>query len=268
MVFSKTIPTDEVLRHNYGNYPRIHGISETTKKRFQEILDKLEPYRKTNKMLDVGCGEGFFLVEALKRGWDVYGTEFNPAYIEDGKKKGIRMFAGKIGSIEFEHSFFDVIISIEVLEHLQQPAADILQFNKLLREGGAVYVTTPNFNALSRRMLGAHWSIISYPDHLCYFTSATLNFLMKTHGFNNLYIKTEGISIDRISQFLRNKKTAVTTTENRTVRSLDQHLQEKFENRYFLRIMKKIINRVLTFTGSGDGIKALFIKTKSITIPE
>src|SRR5438477_307238 len=67
-VFSKLIPTEQELSDYYKAYPYFNSISPVTIKRFNELLDQLEKYRKTNNILDVGCGEGFFLEEAMKRG--------------------------------------------------------------------------------------------------------------------------------------------------------------------------------------------------------
>ena len=75
-VFSEKICSPKTLIEHYTNYPREHYISPITIANYNKLLDKFEKYRKTNNLLDVGCGSGYFLVEAQKRGWHVFGTEY------------------------------------------------------------------------------------------------------------------------------------------------------------------------------------------------
>ncbi|MFN8145386.1 MAG: class I SAM-dependent methyltransferase [Bacteroidia bacterium] len=261
-VFTRIIPTEERLIWIYKNYPRVPAVSETTKKRYHEILDKLESFRKTNRLIDVGCGEGFFLVEAKKRGWDVYGTEYSSVYIEDCSRKGIQMFQGELGNVPLEPGSFDVIVTIEVFEHLRNPLNETILFNKMLRDGGALYLTTPNFNALSRYILKKNWSIICFPDHLFYFTPKSLNHLLQRNGFKKKYLITEGISVERIRQYLRKRKGNAPAKIPGQV-SLDLVWQAEIEKRTGLRILKKIVNTILKVTGTGDGMKSLFVKNNT-----
>src|SRR5688572_25191665 len=90
-VFSKKKPTDHELERHYSLYPRSGAISSITIKRYHQLLDKFEKYRVTNNLIDVGCGDGFFLETAKKRGWNVYGTEFTDEAIEVCERKGISM---------------------------------------------------------------------------------------------------------------------------------------------------------------------------------
>ncbi len=90
-VFSKKIPTSDELIKHYSNYGRNDYLSPITVKRYNELLDYFEKYRKTNKILDVGCGIGYFLEEAKKRNWEVYGTEYTDVAIDICTSKGISM---------------------------------------------------------------------------------------------------------------------------------------------------------------------------------
>jgi len=77
-VYMEKIPTIEDLNSHYEtySYSSEQYLSPLTIESYNVLLDEFEKYRKTNKILDVGCGRGFFLTQAKKRGWEVYGTEY------------------------------------------------------------------------------------------------------------------------------------------------------------------------------------------------
>ena len=59
-VFCEPIPSIEELEKHYKGCGRNDYLSPIAIKRYHEILDSFEPYRKTNKLIDVGCGIGYF----------------------------------------------------------------------------------------------------------------------------------------------------------------------------------------------------------------
>jgi 23S rRNA U2552 (ribose-2'-O)-methylase RlmE/FtsJ len=85
------IPSDQELIDYYANYGSVDSISEITVRRYHELLDKFEAFRKNNKIIDVGCGRGHFLKVAKERGWDVHGTEFSDQLVEHGRTLGIEI---------------------------------------------------------------------------------------------------------------------------------------------------------------------------------
>ncbi|REJ82296.1 MAG: class I SAM-dependent methyltransferase [Bacteroidetes bacterium] len=257
MVFHRHVVPEEILQKHYTAYPESDLPSDVTVKRYNEILDRLEHQRKNNTILDVGCGEGYFLEEALKRGWDAYGTEYAERYVKNCSDKGIKMRSGKLQVQDFKDLKFDVICSFEVIEHIQNPQEEIRIFNKLLRDGGIVYLTTPNFNSISRNLLGEKWNIISVPDHLAYYTPKTLTRLFKECGFRKLQIKTEGISISRLKSSVSKSENVFSGTAGI---SEDRRIQEKAENSLLWKLAKSTINGILNLSGKGDNLKSYFIK--------
>ena len=173
-VFSQKAPTQEELTTHYQGYGRNDHLSPITVKRYQELLDQLEKYRKTNRLIDVGCGIGYFLDEAKKRGWEVYGTEFTDEAVQICRDKGIQITKGKLDTTNYKEGMFDVITSFEVIEHINNPVEEVRDFSNILRKGGVVYATTPNFNSLLRYRLKSAYNIICYPEHLSYYTPKTI----------------------------------------------------------------------------------------------
>lgn len=254
-VFCEPIPTAIELEKHYENYGRNDYLSPLTIKRYNELLDKFEKFKKNGKILDVGCGIGYFLDVAKKRGWEVYGTEYTDEAINICKNKGINMKEGKLNPGNYNLEEFDIITSFEVLEHINNPIEEISNFNQLLRKGGLVYLTTPNFNSFSRYYLKSNYNVITYPEHLSYYTPKTLKYLFKKLKFKVLKIETTGVSVTRIktSKGLSNQAFI-------SEKSDDEVLRNKIEKNFILKVFKTIVNFILSLLGKGNSLKGWFIK--------
>ena len=254
-IFCELIPTELELEKHYENYGRNDYLSPLTIKRYHEILDSFERNRKTNKLIDVGCGIGYFLEEAKKRGWEVYGTEFTDEAIEICSKKGIKMNKGVLNPNNYDSQEFDVITSFEVIEHINNPQEELANFYKILRKGGLVYCTTPNFNSLLRYRLKEKYNVLCYPEHLSYYTPKTLKYVFEKEGFRTKNIKATGISLTRL-------KTSKATSNQELISqtSDDEVMRNKLETSVILKSVKIFLNWNLTFFGVGDALKGTFIK--------
>lgn len=254
-VFTKKIPTDQELEEHYEGYGRNDYLSPITIKRYNELLDYFEKFRKNNKILDVGCGIGYFLEEAKKRGWTVYGTEYTQEACAICISKNISMQKGELEENNYPLNSFDVITSFEVIEHINNPILELSKFYNLLRKGGLVYITTPNFNSLLRYRLKAEYNVICYPEHLSYYTPRTIRLLMKKTGFKTQKILTTGISLTRL-------KTSKTKVKEGYIakNSSDEKIRNSMEKNRFLQLFKWTLNSLLTFFGKGDALKGYFIK--------
>lgn len=250
-VFSERIATDRELQEHYGKYTRANAISDITIKRYRELLDKLEPYRKTDNLLDVGCGDGHFLAVAKDRGWKAHGTEYTSEAVKICEAKGIKMFHGSLQSAPFTPAEFDVITSFEVIEHVQYPREEARAMFLLLRPGGACYLTTPNFNSVSRMLMGPRWNVIEYPEHLGYFTRSSLKRLYVDSGFSYLKSLSTGFSLDRARAGWSNSPTKP---------GMDESIRQGMESNAAISGLKRLANFVLNITSAGDSLKAFFIK--------
>jgi len=257
-VFSKKTPSKEELIDYYSNnYSRTSYLSPITIKRYNEILDRFEPYRKTGKLLDVGAGYGFFMEIAKQRGWDAHGTELTDEAVNYCRSKGLKMFQGDFQDLGIEKDTYDIIVSIEVIEHLNTPIEFVKTAHDVLRDGGLFYLTTPNFNSILRYRLKEQYNVIEYPNHLCYYTNKTLRKLYTEHGFTPLQLKTTGISLTRLRTSKdRDKNSGEFVCET----SDDEILRFKIERNPALRALKYSTNTMLNTFSVGDSLKALFVK--------
>jgi len=139
------------------------------------------------KMLEVGTGAGFFLKAAQRAGWQVQGIEISDEAIAFARNRlGLEVAqlpAEQLGSLA---DSFDVVVMFEVIEHLFEPRLVLEAVQHLLRPGGALVISTPNFDALSRFALGNSWAVLSPGEHLYYFTHKTLAALLVGCGFTSI----------------------------------------------------------------------------------
>lgn len=255
-VYSTQIPSDAELEAYYSNdYELTEFFSPITAKRYHAILDGFDHLKQTNNLLDIGAGNGFFAEIAIQRGWSVYGTELTDETINIAAQKGVKMAKGKLENLDFEPNSFDVVVCIEVIEHVSFPKSFVSEIHTILRKGGVVYITTPNFNSLSRRRLKSHYDVINYPNHLSYFTSKTLTKLLNAHGFAKESLKTTGMSRTRRKTSLgKSNQAFVSETSD------DEILRHRIEKSWVLRTLKASVNCFLGLFRLGDSLKAAFIK--------
>jgi SAM-dependent methyltransferase len=148
------------------------------------------------RLLEIGCGEGWFLKAASGAGYDVRGLEFS----DYGLKRFNPELAGRVqfgdafealDRLIDETSAFDVCVMEHVLEHVLDPEALLARLPSILRPGGAVAITVPNdFSAvqLKGEALGHidHPFWVAPPQHLNYFNSESLPRLLARMGFEVL----------------------------------------------------------------------------------
>ncbi|MFZ5553499.1 MAG: class I SAM-dependent methyltransferase [Bacteroidota bacterium] len=254
-VFTERIPSPEELQKHYAGYLSISQLSPVTALRYNELLSEFEKFRNTSRILDVGCGNGLFLEVAKKRNWQVFGTEFTEENVMRCREKGITVFKGDITENNFEKESFDVVVSFEVLEHINNPVAYATSIRQLLRKGGMFYFTTPNFNALNKYLLGSKWNIVEYPEHLGYFTKRTAVKLFTSCGFEKEKIMTTGINLHRYQSSLQQH-----TLPQENHETPDELLRKKIESRKLLKFAKSIINFFLDKTSLGDSLKGYFVR--------
>lgn len=252
-VFCEKKPTEQELINHYNGYPRNSSISPITIKRYNELLDNFESYRKTNNIIDIGCGDGYFLEIAKQRGWNVYGTEFTDVAIQVCSEKEILMQKGVLNSSNYRSIEFDVVTSFEVIEHINNPKTEVISIKEILRNGGLFYFTTPNFNSISRLILKEQWICIEYPEHLSYYTSKTINHLLISNGLVKLKIETTGIHINNIIK-------SFGSNAGKSTGKIEEDLRVKTETKLLFKILKKIINTILNVFKRGDSMKGWYVK--------
>lgn len=138
------------------------------------------------RLLDVGCGTGEFLVRMRDAGWEVSGIDPNAASVAVAREKGLDVQQSGLHEARLEERSFDAITLNHVIEHLHDPLGAIARCRALLRRGGALWIATPNIDALGHRRFGPHWFGLDPPRHIVLFTPRALEGLLRREGFTDL----------------------------------------------------------------------------------
>lgn len=263
LTFSRQRPTEQELEAHYSGYGDWPD-SALTRQRYREVLARLEPYRSRGRIFEMGCGAGYFLEEAAAAGWEPHGSTVGALSVEMCRAKGLDVLNAADAVSSMPDGHFDVATAFEVVEHLRDPAVEAQLLARIIRPGGLLYCTTPNFDSLSRRILGPSWRVIDYPEHLIYFTAATLTRWLEPFGFRMIRVESTGVSPGELRRAFRNKRgkpaTNVTPGGAGAVRGIDDRLREATEAGRFMPKLKTALNGVLTRARAGDTLKAWFVR--------
>jgi SAM-dependent methyltransferase len=139
------------------------------------------------RVLDVGCGRGFLLDAFRRRGWSVEGTEMSAASSAHAREAlGIRVHLGPLETLALPAESFDAVTLWHVLEHVTTPVELLAEIRRLLRPGGVLLVSVPNFGSPEARATGAGWFHLDVPRHLIHFTPETLDASLRQSGLEPL----------------------------------------------------------------------------------
>ncbi len=140
--------------------------------------------------LDVGCGDGYFLMEVAKKYPDntFIGVDEDPVAIQLAKKretKNLKFIQGDIANAKIELKF-DTIILSHVLEHLIDPANVLLRMKKLLKSDGQLLIMLPNSSGFLNEAEFAPGA----SNHIWIFDKKSISFLLKQIGFSFEFVPT------------------------------------------------------------------------------
>jgi SAM-dependent methyltransferase len=148
------------------------------------------------RLLEIGCGAGFFLKAAERSGWDAWGLELSEeAAAFAAGRLGLRVVREQAEHAHFDDGSFDVVAMFDVIEHLLDPMAVLRTARRVLRPGGVLLVTTPNLDALSRAAMGPGWAVLSPAEHTYYFTERTLRLMLERAEFRDVGFVRENPSL-------------------------------------------------------------------------
>jgi SAM-dependent methyltransferase len=113
------------------------------------VLD-IASKERPGRALDLAAGQGPLSYKLSQRGFDVVATEVNT---EQFRAPGVPCHKVNLNAqTPFADASFDLVLGVEIIEHLEAPRAFVRELFRLLRPGGLAIVTTPNISSLPSRL--------------------------------------------------------------------------------------------------------------------
>lgn len=168
-----------------------------------------------NRLLDVGCGNGEFLLRARSQGWEVHGLDFDAEALSHARRSGIEVRLGNASPEQFPENHFDAITCHQVIEHVHDVHLFARTLHRWLRPGGSLWIGTPNIAAKLHRQFRENWYPLHPPQHLVIFSCHSLRNLLLGAGFLDINLLPRGYCDSHYHRASRNiEKTRKAPTTN------------------------------------------------------
>jgi 2-polyprenyl-3-methyl-5-hydroxy-6-metoxy-1,4-benzoquinol methylase len=198
-------------------------------------------------MLEIGAGGGFFLDEAKKGGFEVYGIELNRVAASFIKEKlNIPCEDSALSEQSFCGKKFDVVYHCNVLSHLYDPIAEFRMICDRLKDGGILVFETGNIAEVKDRYFHC-FSNFGFPDHLFFFGEETLKQLLKLTGFDIVkmyrYSILGSLLTHKGKEWVRNMIKSASQTSKSSIENTVKN--SSFNIKTFMRPLKSAYRTVL-----------------------
>lgn len=118
-------------------------------------------------VLDVGCFDGRFL-DHLGADYHRAGIEVHPLAAEQAASKGIQIIGNDFSDLDTLSTQFDVVVAMDVIEHVSNPRKFLESLAKATRPGGLIIVSTGNTAAWPWRLMGGMYWYCSIAEHISF----------------------------------------------------------------------------------------------------
>lgn len=144
-----------------------------------------ERYGIRGKVLDVGCGHGFFLEAAKAKGLTPVGIDLSPQAVAYAKGAGLTVYRKDLKGA-FPMGSFPALTAFQLIEHVTDPVAFLRDAFTVLKPGGVILLATPKAEGYLHRLMGRHWLSYRHREHLYFFSAATLGAALAAAGFTDI----------------------------------------------------------------------------------
>jgi ubiquinone/menaquinone biosynthesis C-methylase UbiE len=175
------------------------------KRRAKLLVTELDPQKK-DKILDVGCGDGFYSYLLSQLGdFDLTGIDSDAAALKNAKKqvnnKSLKLVVGDVLKMPFKAGTFNKVVCSEVLEHLPDDKKGLMEINRVMKKGGTLCITVPHWN------YPFFWDPVNYILQRAFnthvktgFWSGVWNFHVRLYHVEELkrVVKAAGFKIEKV----------------------------------------------------------------------
>ncbi|MEA4917010.1 class I SAM-dependent methyltransferase [Proteiniphilum sp.] len=133
------------------------------------------------RLLDIGCGTGYFLQAAKEEGWSVTGIEKDEKTRKSATIRSGVTVKDENALWETESASFDAVTLWHVLEHLEKLNETIHKIEEIITPEGIVVIALPNCHSYDAGFYKEHWAAYDIPRHLWHFSPETVEKLLAKH---------------------------------------------------------------------------------------
>jgi len=148
----------------------------------RELLNYL-PAGSGRTLLDIGCGAGFLVAEANRRGFKACGIDASKVLTRLGKEK----LKANLQAVSIEkyktNQKFDVLVAKHVIEHIEDLDSFLAQCHQLLKPHGLFLISCPNIRSLFYFIFRKRWYGLQPDQHRWQFTPKLLTSVLEKNGF-------------------------------------------------------------------------------------
>ncbi|MES5483048.1 class I SAM-dependent methyltransferase [Bradyrhizobium sp. INPA03-11B] len=164
-------------------YADYRGAEPVLRREFARTVEFIQRRKAQGFLLEIGCAYGFFLDEARRAGFEVSGIEPAEAAAAHAGDLGLNVVRGPLSEATLKSlGTLDVIVLLDVVEHLPEPREALALLADHLRPDGIIVLTTGDFGSLAARSTGAHWRLMTPPQHLWFFNRDSIASLADSIG--------------------------------------------------------------------------------------
>jgi SAM-dependent methyltransferase len=175
-------------REPFGRY--VARAAPPRRRRYEHLVRDLAAPEPGARLLDVGSGNGEFLLRMRELGFSVAAHELDPEAARLVRSFGIEVTEGALAPDAFRCRF-DAITLYHVLERSHDPVELLAACRALLAPGGTLWIATPNTESLGNRRFGKHWLHLDCPRHLCLFSPRALDAALERAGFARRSVRAD-----------------------------------------------------------------------------
>lgn len=150
------------------------------------------------KLLDIGCGFGFFLNAMKQHQWNVAGIEIS----KDGGQYAkdyyhIEIYSKPLEALSLPDNHFDVVTLFYVIEHIADPLTVLKEVNRILKPGGLILIRWPHTTPIVKLIgpFSKYLDLYHTPYHLYDFSRKTIERVLTISGFSNIETMVGGYTL-------------------------------------------------------------------------
>ena len=209
-----------------------------------ERVHIVQQFKPAGRLLDVGCGNGYFLEAARRAGFEVRGldvSDWATRYCRNAF--GIDAATCDVRAADFPEGAFDVVTLWHNLEHQRYPVNTLQRVAGWLAPDGVVVLRVPNIRGFDAVSLRTRWHGLSLPYHLVHFTPDTLREALRRAGLKPVWwdLRLPQFAVDALARRHRQKTRVAARTRRDTHDPAPTHVVQRGPKARVLKTVARVL---------------------------